>query len=111
MYHRFFIHSFNDGHLHCSQHLVIVNSAAMNSGMHTFFELVTPVISMKLYRLNILDLSGTIYFFEAHFRTQTFLVNLCFTIEFFTIWLHQYTIIKKWNLQNSMANPSHDSQT
>ena len=37
MYHRFFMHSFADGHLGCFQHLAIVNCAAMNIGVHRFF--------------------------------------------------------------------------
>ena len=35
----FFIHSFTDGHLGCFQHLVIVNCAAMNIGVHRFFSI------------------------------------------------------------------------
>ena len=37
MYHIFFIHSFIDGHLGCSQVLTIVDSAAMNTGLHVSF--------------------------------------------------------------------------
>ena len=37
MYHSFLIHSSTDGHLGCFQHLVTVNSAAMNVGVHKFF--------------------------------------------------------------------------
>ena len=37
MYHSFLIHSFTGGHLGCFQHLVIVNCAAMNIGVHRCF--------------------------------------------------------------------------
>ena len=37
MYHSFLIHSSTDGHLGCFQHLAIVNSTAMNTGVHWFF--------------------------------------------------------------------------
>ena len=40
MYHNFFIHSSDDGHLGCFYVIAIINSAAMNNGIHVSFSIL-----------------------------------------------------------------------
>ena len=46
MYHSFFIHSSADGHLGCSHVLTIINSAAMNIGVHVSFSILVSSVCM-----------------------------------------------------------------
>ena len=47
MYHSFLIHSSADGHLGCFHVLAIINSAAMNIGVHVF---LSDLVSKELNR-------------------------------------------------------------
>ena len=40
MYHNFFIHSSVNGHLGCFHVLAVINSAAMNDGLHVSFSIL-----------------------------------------------------------------------
>ena len=42
MFHKFFIHSSVNGHLHCFHILAIANSAAMKNGIHVYFSILIP---------------------------------------------------------------------
>ena len=41
MYHSFFIHSYVGGHVRCFRVLAIVNSVAVNTGMHVSFQIIS----------------------------------------------------------------------
>ena len=68
MYHIFFIHSSVDGHLGCIHVLVIVNSAAINFGVHVSFQIM--VSSGYMLRSGIAGSYGSSSFsFLRNFHT------------------------------------------
>ena len=56
VYHVFFLHSSVDGHLGCFHVLAIVNSAAVNIGVHVAFQLI--VLSGYMPRIEIAGSHG-----------------------------------------------------
>ena len=59
MYHSFLIHSSADGHLGCFHVLAMINSAAMNTGVHVSLSDLVSQESFDLTR-NLLEALSTI---------------------------------------------------
>ena len=67
MYHNFFIHSSVDGHLSCFHVPAVVNSAAMNNGIHASLSIL--VSSGYMPRMGLLGHGGFIPSFSRNLHT------------------------------------------
>ena len=73
IHHIFFIHSSVDGHLCCFYVLAIIHSAAMNIGMHAFFQII--VFFRYMPRSGIAGSYGSsIIFFFVFFKGTSILL-------------------------------------
>ena len=72
MYHNFFIHSSVDGHLGCFHVLAIVNSAAMNNGIHVSFSIL--VSSGYMPRSGIAGSYDVVLFLVFFFKESPYLL-------------------------------------
>ena len=76
MYHSFLIHSSVDGHLGCFHVLVIINSAAMNTGVHASLSDLVSLVCMP--RSGIAESYGWVYFqFFKKSGCKISLLNIC----------------------------------
>ena len=86
MYHIFFIHSSVKGHLGCFHDLAIVNSAAMNIGVHVSFQIRVFVFSGYMPMDHVVTLlpsySKWHFLFPSHlpFETLCWLFIACFLL-------------------------------
>jgi len=93
MYHNFFIHSAGNGHLGCLHVLSLVNSAAMNNGIHVCFSIL--VSSGYMPRSVIAWSYGG--FIPSFFKESPY---------YLPYWLYQFTFPKTVQEHSFFSTPS-----
>ena len=100
MYHNTFIHSFVDGHLGCSHVLAIINTAAVNVGIHMSFSIM--VFSGYMPNSGIV---GSYSSFTPHFlrNLHIFLHSGCINLHSHQQCKRVKTILQSYSHQDSMV--------
>ena len=102
MYHNFFIHSSVNGHLSCFHVLAIVNSAAMNIGVHVSFSIsVSSGYMARRWTAGSYDgfTPSLVFFVVVFFFFQE---SPCCLLQ----WLHQFTFPPTVQESSIFSTPS-----